>query len=220
MALLLTLAARDVYLRGGARRRRDTAAALGTGPGAGHLVVILAALFALTSCQGSAPNTAPYGAEFQQAQHDATSEFERQVLAGGSITRSEYEEAVQRYVACGRAKGIAISATAQTSGLYQYEVPGPPLSSAAEDVLTNCATGTTKLIEPLYSDIQQNPKHVDIFDSMAGCMVRAGKAPSNFSGTELRTLMSDTPNGHLLANGSVVDGTDAVVLKCMKPPYD
>lgn len=183
------------------------------------LAITFAALFALTSCRGSAPNTAPYGPEFQQAQHDATSEFERQVLAKGSITRSEYEEAVQRYVTCGHTKGIAISAVAQASGLYQYEIPGPPLSSTDDALLTNCATGTTKLIEPLYSDIQQNPEHVDVFDSMAGCMVRAGKAPSNFSGAKLRTLMSDAPDGQILANGSVVDGTDSVVLKCMKPPY-
>lgn len=185
----------------------------------GRRVITLAALFALASCQGPTPSTAPYEAQFQQSQHDATSDFERQVLADGAISRSEYEEAVQRYVACGHAKGIKINATAQTSGLYQYEIPGPPLSSADEAALTNCETGTTKLIEPLYTDIQQNPKHVDIFDSMAGCMVRAGKAPPSFSGKELRTLMSDAPNGRLLPTGPTVDGTDPIVLKCTQPPY-
>lgn len=64
-----------------------------------------------TGCSASssaAPGAGPYSAEIKAAAKQATSDFERGVLSDGVITRAEYQEAIQRYVDCGKQHGLDI----------------------------------------------------------------------------------------------------------------
>ena len=63
------------------------------------LLCVLTTAIAGAGCSGPATATNPYSEDFRQAKEFATSDFERAVLEDGEITRAEYEEAMQRYVA-------------------------------------------------------------------------------------------------------------------------
>lgn len=133
------------------------------------------------ACSGTPqPSTAdPYAAEIKRAQAEATSDFERAVLADGRIAREEYLEAVQRMVQCAQARGVTITVS-ETDGDVRYESSGPD----ALRVFDECSVGTTQIIEALYSDMLMNPDNEDIFEIQAACLRRIGLAPVSFNGKE------------------------------------
>jgi hypothetical protein len=158
----------------------------------------------------------PYADQFRAAQRQATTQFERDVLADGEITRSEYLEAVQKYLDCVNAKGIPMTSDVQADGTMQYNVPGPPVTAEQQSTIDKCLDGTTGIIESLYYSVLQNPKNVDIYKAMADCMIAHGKAPAGFTGAELKVAIT-SPG--LTEPGSPVDGNDPAVIDCQKPPY-
>ncbi len=69
---------------------------------AGRLLLLATVLsFGVAACGGGqASFEGPYANDFQYYMDHATSDFEREVLSDGVITRAEYEEANQRYLTC------------------------------------------------------------------------------------------------------------------------
>lgn len=135
----------------------------------------------LCCCSGPHEDTSdPYASQIAAARQKATSDFERQVLEDGVITRAEYEEANQRLVACAKSRGVDIGLHDQ-SGYYIYSVQN---YDANERIVQDCQTGTTALIGPLYVDMLINPKKQDIHELIAECLVASGLAPTGFSKTD------------------------------------
>ena len=136
---------------------------------ASRLIAIVWVVAAISGCSGPpsathdpkrAPRVLPsataaieaWAAEFDVARKNATSSFERGVLADGVISRVEYEESVHRYVKCMTDAGVGISAIADSMGRYSYE--STHYSESASDL---CTAGRTAWIEPLYEAIITYP---------------------------------------------------------------
>lgn len=143
-------------------------------------------LILLVGC--SAAPTSPVGAwaeEVAEAQRNATSDFEREVLADGEVDRAEYEEAVDRYIECMQGAGVSISKT-DMGPYFGYDLVGD--TTLFDQVDPECSKGTKGLIESLYVDMYMNPENRPIQDVMAECLVRIGAAPEGFNGEDVREI--------------------------------
>jgi hypothetical protein len=149
---------------------------------------LLVALGLGTACSGgssvnpSTNPTGPYAAEIKQAMTSATTDFERQVLQDGKITRAEYEEAVSRYLACTEAHGVKMSKNLNPAGYYTYAQPGMPDKNPW---IMKCGEGTSLYIGSLYISMLRNPGHLNEADVMAECLVRKHLAPAGYQGKDL-----------------------------------
>ncbi|WP_143193866.1 hypothetical protein [Micromonospora sp. CB01531] len=139
------------------------------------------ALIASACAESEAPKD-PYEPELKAAQKQAASDFEREVLADLKITKAEFDEAVNRYVACAGDRGVTIKARPTAGGYYNYDLVK---SGDAETVADECRKGTLALIEPIYVDRLMNPEKKDLDQLQADCLVRAGVAPKGYSGDQL-----------------------------------
>ncbi len=153
------------------------------------LLCVLATVIAGVSvgCSGPQPTPDPYSEDFRQAKELATSDLERAVLEDGKVTRSEYEEAMQRYVACIGDGGSSVTLKEQ-GGYYVYQVSGD--IEHYDQISEGCARGTTVLIEPLYVDVLTNPDRLDPDEALARCYVAAGLVAAPFGAQDLRDLMT------------------------------
>jgi hypothetical protein len=135
----------------------------------------------LAGCsQGSHdPPRGPYYADIKAAAKQVTTDFERRVLSDGVISRAEYEEAVQRLVACGKQLNTTITPIDEY-GLYEYEVPG----GDPNDVMVTCDKHTTITIEPLYAETVQNPHRLDFDELIVACLIRTKLAEPTYSRTD------------------------------------
>lgn len=102
------------------------------------------------------------------AQDQATSQFERDALEDGEVTRAEYEEAVSRFVVCMADRGHDVEATPQGIA-FVYSVAG---TSGVDDAFDKCSIGTTAVLEPAYVDTQRNPEGVDSNELVLACLQR------------------------------------------------
>lgn len=185
-----------------------------------HQVVVqfLATVLVLAAC-ASSPQTdsdssqdekpGPYAAQIKAAANDADSQFARDVLKDGVITRAEYQEAEDRYLACLRDAGIN-AALEDQSGYYVLSLP---TSDADRPEIETCRRGTTNLIEPLYHDMLTNPDKIDPSENILNCMKRKGmKLPSGYGAKDFQ---EDRQRG--LANAPF-DKDDPAVSACMVNP--
>ncbi|MEK8229303.1 hypothetical protein NKG05_30505 [Oerskovia sp. M15] len=114
---------------------------------------------ALGACS-SAPDidsTNPYAAEYKSALENSISDFERGVLEDGAVSNAEYNEAVDRYLACMRDLGVDVT-TEPNGDLYQYVTP---MITEFDKHDPTCRTGTIASIELLYDGFINNPENVD-----------------------------------------------------------
>ncbi len=176
---------------------------------AGPLLVVIAVMLmaVLTACQSTAEaptvtqsaNAEPgstgggsYASLFEQARQQATSDFEREVLADDQITRAEYEEATQLWVECLAGKGVEVKLQDQ-GGYYTAGVPAEN-SEGFEENSDLCAEGTTAVIEPLYIQILQNPGNEDPTELIVACLIETGLADSSFTVEQWNELSSQGQN--------------------------
>lgn len=138
-------------------------------------------------CSDQGVTSGPYAEDFRQAKDLATSDFERAVLKDGKVSRSEYEEAMQRFVSCVRDGGGSVELSDQ-SGYYIYNVVGD--TDLYDEISDGCSQGSTVLIEPLYVDTLTNPDKIDSDEAIARCYVAAGLVRAPFSAQDLRDLMA------------------------------
>lgn len=142
---------------------------------------------ALAACSSPEPARGPYAADIELARAQASSDFEKDVLADAKISRAEYEEAVQRFVTCVNTSGAKV-ATEDQSGYYIYRVDGDV--EAYDGVRDKCQKGTNGLIEALYVDQLTNPDKRPLADLMAACFRKYGVAPPNFTTEDMKPLLS------------------------------
>ncbi|MGI5490846.1 hypothetical protein [Microtetraspora malaysiensis] len=180
-----------------------------SGPVRAVLALVAGAVVAV-SCSGNTRPGEPYAEDFERAQKQAVSDFEKQVLADHKITRTEYDEAVRQYVSCMKAHGLGFEAVDSGYGYYTYvETPTSPNHDAAHMV---CRRGTTFLIEPIYTGIVTNPNNIDVDDLRAVCFVRKGLAPKGYSGESSK---SDRRRGY---EGAPFDREDPRFQQCLANP--
>lgn len=141
----------------------------------------------VTGCSDEGVTSGPYAEDFRQAKELATSDFERAVLKDGKISRSEYEEAMQRFVSCVRDGGGSVELNDQ-NGYYIYNVSGD--IDLYDEISDGCSQGSTAFIEPLYVDTLTNPDKIDSDEAVARCYVAAGLVREPFSAQDLRDLMA------------------------------
>ncbi|MGD9959444.1 hypothetical protein [Nocardioides sp.] len=132
-------------------------------------------LGACSSKEASEPRS-PYYSDIVTASRTADSDFEREVLSDGEVTRSEYEESVARYVKCANGQGVTINPVKQ-GDLYTYELGA---GASAEKVADECSVGTTQKIEAFYGALVQNPTKGDMMQLIAACLSSSGLAPKGY----------------------------------------
>ncbi|MCU0299072.1 MAG: hypothetical protein MUF33_11220 [Candidatus Nanopelagicales bacterium] len=170
----------------------------------------------VAGCSSEGVVGGPYQRALEQARSSATSDFERGVLEDLQIDRGEYQEAVQRYVACASGRGVNLAAEVeQATGLYRFSYDNPRAGegspTSADSVVDECRAGTTDLIEPLYSDMRMNPQKVDLLQAAVECLVARGAVPEGFSRTDLENGMRQGTAG--------LAGIDKEILSsCLTPP--
>lgn len=126
----------------------------------------------LTGCSNTTRlEPSPYASWFEDAQRQATSQFEKDALADGEISRAEYEEAMQRYVACIADNGSNVELEDQT-GYYIYVISGD--TDLYDRVADGCREGTIRFIETLFVETFTNPQNMDFDELTAQCMVALG----------------------------------------------
>lgn len=155
----------------------------------------------------------PYQAQTLQARQQATSDFQRGVLADGTITKAEYDEAVNRYVRCLGDKGVTVTAVDNGGGYDQYAVASGQ-DAKFQQWSDSCANGTTDLIEDLYIQMLTNPSGGDIDDAVAACLARKGLVDRSFTGSELKQLNLADPRGKNLP----YDSADPDAVACETNP--
>jgi hypothetical protein len=149
---------------------------------------------AVSGC-ASAPqsrNSNPYAAQIAQAEALASSPFEKAVFADYNnpkfrITRSVYVEAMQKYAACLKGKGVTLQLSEQY-GLFGEQVSGAENIPLFQKDDGSCSKGTTRLIEPLYVDMLTNPDNVDFNTVVAACFVRSKLVAPPFTAEDLKKL--------------------------------
>lgn len=171
-----------------------------------------AAIAALVLASGNgpwakeAPTENPYAARYLEARQLATSDFERDALAGWPISGAEYEEAVSRYVACMDQAGFPVTLDDQ-HGYYSYAVASAPGVDAAND---GCAEGTTMLVAGIYVDELINPRAEDVDTLVVSCLQRAGLVSVAYSPERLGRDLTDA--------ALPFDDTEPVFDACMAHP--
>lgn len=123
----------------------------------------------------------------------------------------EYQEAVDRYVKCLQDTGLSASAQLQEGGMYQYAITYPTGTTEASPAETDCAEGTTLLIEPLYGAIQTNPENGDFPQLIVDCLIRNEIVEAGYSKADLFDELEANP---------VFREEDQVAAKCLATPLE
>jgi hypothetical protein len=169
----------------------------------------------LAGCSDEPPaSRGPYFDDIVAASKDAKSDFERKVLSDGSITRAEYEESVQKLVACGDARGVSISPVSQ-GVTYSYEVK---TSETSDAVMAECSVGTTQVIENLYGEMTKNPTKADYEALVAACLARSGLAPAGYTKTQYLRDRSAAKEGEVVKPDFPFDQADQRLADCESNP--
>lgn len=162
----------------------------------------------LTGCASDVEGVdwGPHAERYEELRHLVTSEFEREVLADGTITRGEYEEAVDRYVTCMGDAGFDVT-TVDQGGYFVYEMASAPGLDEADE---RCKVGRTLVIANLYIEQLTNPENVDYDVLTVDCFLRAGLVDETYTAEQFD---ADARAGSL-----PVDEDDPAFHRCMANP--
>lgn len=178
----------------------------------------------------------PWSAEFDKLATGSSSEFVVGIVADHEITFGEYTESQDRYVTCLEEAGLHPQVSREPDGLVVVGVPTDEADSESADA---CYLEWDGGVGSLYTQIWNNPNHVEITDLVAACLVRAGLVESGFTGADLVEVMAPTvshievdedgneivnepaqdPNGNPTMPGGV-GIYDEEAMPCWTPPYD
>lgn len=150
-----------------------------------------------SGCTASPEFEGPWAAEFESAYADATTDFQREVLADGQITRDEYAEATDRYVQCMDDRGFDVEIS-DNDGLNGYAFREEPGIEAASD---ECFVELIP-IEALYGSTFGNPDNRPPSELYAECFVRHGFAEPGFTGADWDRWLSDNENADIVRTPS------------------
>lgn len=169
----------------------------------------------LSSCADTVYSRDPYHAEFTQALIDATTEFERQVLADYVITAAEMVEALEGRTQCLEDSGyFAVDdPRIMTFSTNKYVAPGniDREQRLHEEAFARCERGTTLLILPLYNATTRNPKNREFASWVAECLVNNGARTAPYDKSD---LVAEQQTGALYADAEI----DARLQQCIEDP--
>ncbi len=151
----------------------------------------------------------PYRQDVLAAYKIVASDFQRQVLKDGLITRQEYEEAVNRFLDCMKKSGYPMGKV-DNFGIYNYQIEGN--SGAEEPFMIQCRKTTIDEIETIFVDKYSNPNKGDIYELIAACFVKKKLAPADYTKEKYR---ADLEKG---MKNSVVNGPEPLVQECLFTP--
>ena len=150
---------------------------------AGAVVLTTALALGLVACVGgqlpsNATSSAPglWGSQISRILSDPNStEFEKLVLADYRVTDEEYKEARGLFSRCMSDLGWVVEDGAD-GGYLVYGAPGAGHDDGAgsEEASSRCADGTTRLIEPIYSGMQNNPQGLSTVQQIRNCYEQHG----------------------------------------------
>lgn len=176
--------------------------------------------------EGTPAGSSPWAGAFAAARAEATSDFERNVLADDAIAQGEYDEAAARFVACLRDEPNGFSVTAEPDPLipgavvYRGDIAPDLPPDIRERVIASCQEGTTALIEPLFIAIAVNPDHADFDGLVLACLEDRGVEVSDLTALReeagpatARINPTATPSGPRGA-------TDELVVACLVNPLN
>lgn len=189
---------------------------------------LLAALMpsVLTTAHPASPTAnLAYATAFADARAQATSDFERTVLADDIITQAEYDEAVQRFIACLHDTGRSADISAEPDPLipgaivYRGTVNANIPPEVRQRILESCTDGTTKLIEPLSIAITVNPDNADFDELVLSCLHDHELVATDFDEAGLPALRNAASKATSRVNPSTVGTTlDDAVVTCLVNP--
>lgn len=147
----------------------------------------------LAGCSSNGPaDDDPYAEEFAWVIENPASDFEREVLEDGEVTREEYDRAHELFLECMEQTyppdGLyVVSLEVSSSGFYSTLVHVPAgthdnfddnLYGATYDV---CAHGTIEEIGHLYMNRELNPERLTLAELMVRCLVDEGVVDSGYT---------------------------------------
>lgn len=180
-------------------------------------VVSICGAFVLSGCgsEETVDPANPYAEEIRHSQEEASSEFEREVLKDGEVSREEYVEALDRYVSCIQEQGSSV-ALVESAGIFVYSITGS--IDLYDSVADGCSKGNKHLIEPLYVEILADPQKKGYDQVTAECMVALGIVDDSFTGTDFAELWGreEREEANDPASREILDDPDT--LNCYQNP--
>lgn len=153
------------------------------------LAATAALALALTACgsggvtggDGAPSFSGPHAESFARAYENAQTDFQREVIAKGEITRADYEEAWSRLRECAQDAGLQ-AGVVDEGGLYTLTTSG----QADQAALDECTERTTFGIDALYLATHRNPENRDELELLVECLQRAGLVGPEYTVQRLR----------------------------------
>lgn len=140
---------------------------------------IAASALLMSGCSGEEESANPYAREYNAALENATSDFERNALEDGIITKAEYDEANQLWLACMEKTFppdglVTVALLPGDNGLYNTEVSNLDEEQLPfyDEVSDACEKGTTMEVGFLYGSSKANPNNEDYLVLVAACLAR------------------------------------------------
>ncbi|MGC4192828.1 MAG: hypothetical protein QM589_16915 [Thermomicrobiales bacterium] len=169
-----------------------------------------------------------YADEFADAREEATSDFERDVLADGRITQAEYDEAVQHFATCLRGDPgfeVTIAPDPLIPGAAIYRIDGGPdvPPEVRMRIVESCAEGTIAIVEPLFIATIVNPEHADFDEMVLACLHDGGLVATDFDEADLAALREAASSETARINPNITSGIntpapDKAVAACLVNP--
>jgi hypothetical protein len=155
----------------------------------GLCIAAIVSSLPLTSCGSSNKAEPPkagnkYREDILLAAKQSKSEEERKILADGSITRAEYEEAVNRTIKCVDDKGYKLNKISNPGGYYTFSME---TSEAGDKAYTECKEKFSSSVELYYGDQIINPDKRDLDELTVECFQRKRIAPPSYTAAQLKT---------------------------------
>ncbi|MFW0774782.1 hypothetical protein ACLRGI_16610 [Paenarthrobacter nitroguajacolicus] len=183
----------------------------------GASVLLVTSLF-LASCaeQETAAVDHGWAADIDAAKNRATSQFEKEVLSDGVVTRAEKEESMQRWISCMTDRGHTATVELDDNG-NEVTVTTASIEGSAQVNAdsTRCAEGTIKIIPGLYEAMQQNPENRDYDELYAECLVRHGVVEPPFSAKDFSDALKNSQSGQATP---ALNFDDPVLRRCLSAP--
>ncbi|OJX94704.1 MAG: hypothetical protein BGO96_01140 [Micrococcales bacterium 73-15] len=126
--------------------------------------------------------TGPYAAEFEKYYDDATTDFEREVLATSEVTDAAYAEMEERFSSCLADGGIEFSGF-EPDGAYETSLA--PNGADTMAIVNECAETTGANTIGLLHDLMfADPENLGGPVVMAECLVRTGIVDEGYTGED------------------------------------
>lgn len=170
--------------------------------------VIFVLAFVISSCGVASENdkAGMYESDWNYAIQNASTDFERNVLKDREISRDEYVEALDMYVACIHDSGAEV-ALEENAGVFYYAIGAN--TKLYDENADRCSQGTKDLIEPLYLNELTNPEKLDYDLVTASCLVARKVVDEPFTGADLIQLRDESETN---ADGDYLDPVAQQVL--------